>query len=331
MTTYFVAANGAQTGPFTIEEIESQCSRGIIQRETLMWREGLSDWQSAEQVLQGTSVSFSGATQSPPSPPPFSADSDHAYSVLPDQSLRFDVPAASLSASRGASWFAEGWNLFKAAPGMWIVALLIWIGIQILMGFIPVLGSLASLLLGPSFAVGLLAFAHGISINGNADLTALFAGFKDRLSALVVLALLYFVMLLAIMLVGGTLIFTMLGGAALFHAASPEQMLSSVLSGGMMPLLLVMLVVFTMIALVLSAYLYAPALVFFANQSASEALKQSFAACWRNWLPLLVAGLIAIVIVLVGALPFGLGLLIAMPVLLAANYASFKDMFGVEK
>lgn len=330
MTTYFVAANGAQTGPFTIEEIKSQCSRGIIQRDTLMWREGLSDWQSAEQVLQGTGVSFSDATQAPPSPPPFSGDSSNAYTALPDQNLRFDVPAASLSAGRGVSWFAEGWNLFKAAPGMWIVALLIWIGIQILMGFIPVLGSLASLLLGPAFAVGLLAFAHGISINGNADLSALFAGFKDRLGALIVLALLYFVMLLAVALVGGILVFTMLGGAALFHSDSPEQALASILSGGILQLLLIVLVVFTMIALVLSAYLYAPALVFFANQSAGEAMKQSFAACWRNWLPILVSGLVAIALLIIGALPFGFGLLIVLPVLMAANYASFKDMFGVE-
>jgi|GEM_PF-2037492 len=330
MTTYFVAANGAQTGPFTLEEIQGQCSRGMIQRDTLMWREGLSDWQNAEQVLQGTGVSFSADAASLPGPPPFSSDSDHAYDVLPEQNFHFTVPAASLAGSRGASWIGEGWDLFKASPAMWIVALLIWLGVQILFSLIPVLGSVASMLLGPSLAVGMLAFAHGISMEGKADLGALLAGFKDRLGALVVLALLYFVLLLVVIGVGGVIVFSLLGSAVLSHTGSPEQMVSALASGGLFPLLLLVLLVVALFALLLSAYLYAPGLVFFANQSAGAAMKQSFAACWRNWLPLLVTGLIAIAMLLIGALPFGLGLLIVLPILFAANYASFKDMFGQE-
>lgn len=330
MTAYFVAANGAQTGPFTLEEIQSQCARGIIQRDTFMWREGLADWQGAEQVLRGTGVLFSDEASAPPSPPPFSHGADSSYAVVNEQGRapQFSVPAASLSAGRAISWIAEGWQLFAAAPAMWVVALLITIGVQILLGFIPVLGSLASLLLGPAFAVGVMAFAHGISFGGKADLGLLFAGFKDRLSALVVLALLYFVAMLAIMAIGGVLFFVLIGSAAFAHTGTPDQMMSAILAVGFFKFLLFVILVLALFALLLSAYLYAPALVFFANQSAKEAMSESFMACWRNWLPLLVMGLIAIAMVIVGALPFGLGLLLVLPVLMAANYASFKDMFG---
>lgn len=332
MTAYFVAVDGAQSGPFTLDEIQDQCRRGVIQRDTLMWREGLADWQRAEQVLQGTGISFSGASQLLAGPPPLSGDSNPPYAEPFEPEMRFAVPAASLSGSRGASWIAEGWKLFVAAPGPWIVALLIWLGVQILLSFIPVLGSLASLLLGPSFTVGLLAFAHGISSSGNADLSTLLAGFKDRLSALVVLALLYFVLLLAVVAIGAVLFVVMLGTTALTHFGSPEQMMSSMLAAGsILKLLLLFLIVFTMVALLLTAYMYAPALVFFANQSAGDAMKESFAACWRNWLPLLVMGLIFIPMIIIGALPFGIGLLVVLPVLFAANYASFKDMFGEEQ
>ena len=331
MTTYFVAANGAHTGPFTIEEIQDQCSRGIIQRGTLMWRDGLADWQSADQVLQGTGVSFPGQAISPPGPPPFSADSADPYAVLPDRELQFSVPAASLAASRGASWIGEGWRLFVAAPGMWIAALLIWMVIQILLSLVPVLGSIGGVLLGPSFAIGMLAFAHGISSTGSADLSTLFAGFKDKLGALVVLGLLNFVLLLAVAAIGCILLLTIIGTTAFSHFSSPEQMMSAFLSGGMLKLLLMLLFVFALLAVVLSAYLYAPGLVFFANQSAGEAMKQSFVACWRNWAPLLVMGLIAIVMFIIGGVTFGIALLVVLPVLLAANYASFKDMFGQEQ
>jgi uncharacterized membrane protein len=213
---------------------------------------------------------------------------------------------------------------------MWIVALLIWFGVQVLMGFIPIVGTLAGLLLGPVFAVGLLSFAHGISTTGNADLAMLFAGFKNRLGDLIMLALLYLLMMIAAAMISGFLAFTVLGGSELFSAASPEQALSMILAGGFLQLLLVILIALTLFALVLTAYLYAPALVFFANQTAGAALKQSFAACWKNWLPILVSGLLAIVMIIIGSLPFGLGLLIVFPVLFAANYVSFRDMFGRE-
>jgi uncharacterized membrane protein len=221
--------------------------------------------------------------------------------------------------------------LFTAAPGMWIVALLIWAGIQIVLSFIPILGGLASLLFGPAFAVGLLAFAHGISSNGNADISALFAGFKDKLGSLVVLSLLYFVLLLAVMFVGGAALFSMIDSSVFAHAADPQQFVTAILAVGFLKFLLLLLFVFALMALLFSAYLYAPGLVFFANLPASEAMKASFAACWRNWLPLLVWGLLGLVLVIVGALPFGLGLLVVLPTLFAANYASFKDMFGQEE
>lgn len=331
MTTYFVAADGAHTGPFTLEEIQSQCSRGIIRPDTLMWYDGLADWQSAERVLHGTGVSFSSEATSLPSPPPFTGDANSPYAELPELELRFSVPAASLSASRGVSWIAEGWKLFTAAPGLWLVALLIWVGVQVVLGFVPVLGTLAGILLGPSFAVGLMAFAHGISTKGTADISALFAGFKDRLGALVILALLYFVLLLAIIAIGAVLFAMTLGSAALPHSGSPDQILSALLAGGALKIFLLVVIVLVLVALLLTAYLYAPALVFFANQPAGDAMKASFAACWKNWAPLLVMGLIAIGMAIIGAIPFGLGLLVVLPVLFAANYASFKDMFGQEE
>lgn len=331
MTAYFVAANGAQTGPFSLEEIRSQCSQGIIQRDTLMWRDGLADWQGAERVLHGTGVLFPGEARAPSGPSPLGGEAEHGYAVVSEPVLQFTVPAASLAVSRGLSWIGEGWRLFTAAPGMWIVAFLVWLGIQVVLGFIPVLGSLASLLLGPSLTVGLLAFAHQISSSGQADISSLFAGFKSKLGSLMVLALLYFVLLLVVMFVGGALLFSMVDSSVFAHVADPQQFMSTILAVGFLKFLLLLLFVFALMALVFSAYLYAPGLVYFGNLSASEAMKESFAACWRNWLPLLVWGLIGMVIILIAALPFGLGLLVVLPVMFGANYASFKDMFGQEE
>lgn len=323
MTAYFVAVDGAQTGPFTIEEVQVQCSRGTIRRDTLMWRDGLADWQRAEQVLQGTGISFSAEI----TPPPFPGSVSQSHAAPADQELRFAVPAASLSAASGTRWVGEGWKLFTAAPGMWIVAVLIWFGVQLLLAFVPVLGSLAGVLLGPSFAVGLLAFAHGISSNGKADLGALLAGFKDRLGALVILGLLYFVLMLAVVAIAGVLFFMLLGSAFLSDPVSFDQLISTLQAIGSVRILLFSLVVFSLIGLLLMAYLYAPALVLFANQSAGDAMKESFAACCRNWLPLSILGLVFIPLIIIASLPFGIGLLVVLPLLFAAHYVSFKEMF----
>lgn len=328
MTAYFVAHNGEQAGPFTIEEIRARCVRGEIQKQTLMWCEGLAEWQAAEMVLKDAGVAFSGGTQPPPPPGRVSAY-EEPQAATADPGFRFEVPGASVSAGRGMYWISEGWTLFKSAPGLWIVALLLWVGMQVLLGWVPFLGGLASLLLGPSFMVGLLAFAHGIADGGKADIGTLFVGFKDKLGTLVVLSLLYFVMILGIVAVGVVAAVALLGGTGALHAADSPQAFAAAMTGAsLLMLVLLALVLFALMALVASAYWYAPGLVFFANQSAVAAMKQSFSACWRNWLPLLVYGLIAIAITIIGILPFGLGLLVVIPVLMASSYSSFRDIFG---
>lgn len=43
---FYLAINGAQTGPFTIDELKIK----NIQKETLVWTEGLGDWTKADHI-----------------------------------------------------------------------------------------------------------------------------------------------------------------------------------------------------------------------------------------------------------------------------------------
>jgi uncharacterized membrane protein len=78
----------------------------------------------------------------------------------------------------------------------------------------------------------------------------------------------------------------------------------------------------------LMAYWFAPALVVFDNMPALEAMKLSFAACWRNMAPFLVYGLVTFVLAMLAAIPFGLGFLVLVPTVTASFYASYRDVFG---
>jgi uncharacterized RDD family membrane protein YckC len=43
---FYIAVNGQQTGPFTIEDLKAK----NIQRDTLIWTEGLDNWTKAEHI-----------------------------------------------------------------------------------------------------------------------------------------------------------------------------------------------------------------------------------------------------------------------------------------
>ncbi len=47
----------------------------------------------------------------------------------------------------------------------------------------------------------------------------------------------------------------------------------------------------------------------------------------KNWLVMMVFGLIVLVLSFFAALPMGLGFLVLMPVLFGALYAAYKDIF----
>jgi uncharacterized membrane protein len=94
--------------------------------------------------------------------------------------------------------------------------------------------------------------------------------------------------------------------------------------GGLLLALLVGLVLTVPLAM---AVWFAPALVVFRNVVPLDAMKSSFNVCLKNLVPFLVYGVILFVLAVVAAIPFGLGFLVLMPVLIGAQYASYVDLY----
>jgi len=80
-------------------------------------------------------------------------------------------------------------------------------------------------------------------------------------------------------------------------------------------------------AMLCSAVFYAPMLVVLQNMSAPEAMRLSFLGFWRNWKPLWWLALQNVFLLAAGALPYGLGLLLAVPLTLLTFYASYSDIY----
>src|SRR5215471_9853199 len=104
------------------------------------------------------------------------ADFTPSHTPLPAPgSGTFRQQPASAPAGRGVSWWSEGWRLFAAAPMIWIAITVILLVVMVLVGLIPILGTVATTLLGPVFAGGVLIGCRSLDHGGELRIEHLFA------------------------------------------------------------------------------------------------------------------------------------------------------------
>ena len=87
------------------------------------------------------------------------------------------------------------------------------------------------------------------------------------------------------------------------------------------------IVAIMLMAPVLMAVWFAPALVVFHDMKALEAMKLSFFASLRNAPAFVVFALLYVVLVVLASIPAMLGWLVLLPVTFGAMYASYRDVF----
>jgi uncharacterized membrane protein len=227
----------------------------------------------------------------------------------------------ALPAGRGWAWIVEGWSLFKRQPGMWIGVAVLLAVIFIVLAFIPLLGSLAAMVLAPVFGAGVVIGSRAIDEGANLEVAHLFAGFRERFGTLASVGLIYLAASVAIALVVG-----LVTGAGLWGLAGGGADPASLGAAGA-TVLLALLVMMALMLPVLMAVWFSPPLVVFHDLGAGEAMKSSFVACLRNLVPFLVYGVILLLLSLLASLPFGLGWLVLGPVLAGSLYTSYRDIF----
>jgi uncharacterized membrane protein len=219
------------------------------------------------------------------------------------------------------SWIVSGFYLFKANPVMWIILFLIYLAIIVPVSLIPVVGSVLSTLLAPVFAAGLMWGCKAVAEQQDLEINHLFAGFKQNTAQLIAVGGAYMVglLLIAVMVVlalDKDTIDVLMQGKTL----SPDQA-----STMLLPILVAM---FFLLPL-LMAYWFAPVLVGLNQLSAKQAMLLSFVACLRNTLPFLLYGLIFMLLLMLAIIPFGLGLLLVVPLMMTSLYTSYVDVFSI--
>jgi uncharacterized membrane protein len=227
-----------------------------------------------------------------------------------------------VEAGRGMAWFSEGWTLFKASPGIWVVMFIVFFVLSLVLAIIP-LGSLLSSLFYPAVVAGIMLGCQELEQGGELRLNHLFEGFKKNLGSLVLVGVLYLVGVMLIGLiagVGAAMMIPMMAGSF-----DPENW-SSVMS--MLPFFaLIFLVALALMMPLIMALWFAPAIVVFHDEQPMAAMRSSFMGCLKTFVPFLVYGIVGFFIGLVALIPLGLGLLVVGPLIWATMYTGYRDIF----
>lgn len=231
-----------------------------------------------------------------------------------------------LRAGAGADWIVEGWRLFRRAKLMWIVFVVLFFLLSLAISLLPVVGSLLGSLLSPVILGGIMLGARSLDDGGEMELEHFLGGFRERTASLLGVGALYLAGQLALMAIFAGFVGLPLFGALLsgnldaLSALDVEETAWRAVFGALVTLLLAVPL--------FAAFWFAPALVSLGEMAAIPAMKASLAACLRNWLPMLVYGILASVLLVAAVIPLLLGLIVWVPVMLATLYTSYQAVFA---
>ncbi len=231
----------------------------------------------------------------------------------------------NVPAERGWVWVTAAFGLFRRNLLIWtalnLVLLLIGAGLLML----PVIGTYVLYLLTPVFLAGIVSAAHDLESGKDIEIAHLFHGFRRNSTQLVTVGGVYLVgqvLISGVMLTVGGPEFQQMVATGMADVDA-TRLTPEVLSRITMAMLVGM-ALFVPLAM---AIWFAPALVLLGNQPGFRAMVFSVMACLRNVLPFLIYCTLTFTLLVLAVIPFGLGLILWIPVMLLTMYTSYRDVF----
>jgi uncharacterized membrane protein len=228
-----------------------------------------------------------------------------------------DVPAR-----RGPGWLAGGWSIFRGRPLVWMGMGAGWIVITLGLVMVPIVGGIAANVLQPVFFASFALAARKQEQGGAVEMSDLFSGFRRPLMPLANLG--------AILLLAELAIFALLALLGLPGLSANDQGMVSMadfareLQGKEWILLLGLVLT----AIVKGALWFAPAVLAFHEMTTAHAVRWSLYAALSNLGAMALYGLVLTIAMAAAILPWGLGLMIVIPVMVASTYVGYREVFA---
>ena len=227
---------------------------------------------------------------------------------------------AEVAASRGASWLAEAFHLFRRKPMAWIGMCLGWIVITFGLILVPIIGGVVANFLQPVFFASFAIAAYRQTQGEDIVMGDLFTGFRRNLRSLVNLGALLLIAEIAIFALMALLGLPMAGaGDGSFTMADYVQVLKGkewILAVG-----------FLLTVIVKGALWFAPPLIAFHGMATGHAIRWSAYAALANLGAMMVYGAVLLAIFFLGLLPWALGLVVVIPVMAISTFIGYRDVF----
>lgn len=266
--------------------------------------------------------SSTSASQDPYAPPAVS---------LVQESLAEDLHEAHrVGAGRGIGWLVAGTKIFARAPVAWILVALVYMILTIGGSLVPLIGPIAVSVLFPIFIGGIMIGADRLQRGDALQFADLFSGFSDRPLPLAALGGIYLGGSVIVALVVGGILAAVIGGNALVLAQMAQDGTNTAAITSTMVvsfIVFVLILVGCLVPLYMALWFAPPLIALHPEIGVWQALELSFKGCLRNMVGLLLYGIAFGLMLFVAAIPLGLGLLVAGPILLASIYASYREIF----
>ncbi len=233
---------------------------------------------------------------------------------LPFSTVVVAAPRA-VNARRAFAWYEEAMRLFKLAPITWCALGFITLAADLGLQLVPGIGIAASKVIVPLVECGMLIGAAALDRGQPLLLRYGLTAFGARPGAV------------AAIVIGALAVFAAEAFAAYFLAGA--NLLAPAPDVGDLSSIAVIGTIVTG-ALASLPVVFVPFAALLADATFPDAFGSSVRAFALNLAPLLLFAAIAVVLVALGLLLYGVGLIAVFPLLSAASYAAWKDIFIVD-
>ena len=210
------------------------------------------------------------------------------------------------------TWFESALRMFKRAPGRWCLLGAITLVSQLLLEWLPGIGIAASNVIVPVIECGMLLGAAAVDRGAPLEIRFAAAAFRAPVSALAAIVL----SALLVSAVEALVAYALFGVNLLVDRTDVGLDSGAVLTVGGAAILASL------------PLLFVPMAVLLAHAAFGRAFATSARAFSLNIAPLLLYAVLSLGLLVIGILTYGFVLIAVFPLLTAASYAAWKDIFA---
>jgi uncharacterized membrane protein len=226
----------------------------------------------------------------------------------------------------GWLWITAAFALFRKNPLIWLVLHVALLVIALALSALPLIGPYLVYLFAPLLFGGMMSAAKDQEAGLTIGITHLFRGFRRNAVHLITLGGVY---LVGQVLISGLM--QIMGGAelqAIMEAGIGKTDPSSISPEAASRVLMVLMLGLILFVPLSMATWFSPARVMLDDQPPLAALRESLRACVRNLPAFLIYGIMSLLLLFAALIPFGLGLILWIPVTVLSWYTSYRDVFS---